>query len=122
MVNAKESNYNSCVIHQGPVVQSIVSLTSFYFSIQLKSYMLQMTITSREEGPGVEATTELPPAPVPNDVKPFCKFVNAKLCGLSPHEGITGTQATVLLENPQGKNMLDGAGLLQQVICGTGEF
>ena len=81
-----------------------------------------MTVTSREEGPEVQAATELPPAPVPNDVKPFCKFVNAKLCGLSPHEGITGTQATVLLENPQGKNLLDGAGLLQQVICRTAEF
>ena len=75
-----------------------------------------MTITSRDEGPAPETASELPPAPVPNDVKPFCKFVNVKLCGLSPDEGVSGTQATVLLENPQGKNMLDAKGLLQQVI------
>ena len=74
-----------------------------------------MTITSRDEGPVETAVDELPPAPIPNDVKPYCKFVNVKLCGLSPHEGVTGTQATVLLENPQGKNMLDANGLVQQV-------
>ena len=74
-----------------------------------------MTITKRDEGPAPETASELAPAPVPNDVKPFCKFVNAKLCGLSPDEGVSGTQATVLLENPQGKNVLDAQGLLQQV-------
>ena len=82
---------------------------------QLKSFKLEMTLTTRDEGSVKTAVDELAPAPVPNDVKPFCKFVNVKLCGLSPNEGVTGTQATVLLENPQGQNMLDATGLSQQV-------
>ena len=90
----------------------------FTVYLQLKSHKLEMTVTRRDEGPAPEASSELAPAPVPNDVKPFCKFVNVKLCGLSPHEGVSGTQATVLLESPQGKNMLDADGLLQQVNIG----
>ena len=81
----------------------------------MKSYKLEMTLTSRDEGSVKTAVDELAPALVPNDVKPFCNFVNVKLCGLSPNEGVTGTQATVLLENPQGQNMLDATGLAQQV-------
>ena len=50
-------------------------------------------------------------------VKPACRYVNVQLCGgLSAGEGRSGTQATVLLENPVGQNLLSLENLKEQVI------
>ena len=38
---------------------------------------------------------------------PVCRFVNIKLCGVDPAQGAKGHEATVLLENPQGKQLLN---------------
>ena len=49
-------------------------------------------------------------------VQPCVTFVNVELCGdLAAGEGRTGSQATVLLENPAGQNALSGDHLVEQV-------
>lgn len=59
---------------------------------------------------------QLAPAPVVSGVTPNCKFVNIELVGLYPGEGATGTQGTLLLENPQGDFQLTSDLVKIQVI------
>lgn len=64
----------------------------------------------------VKSAPALSPAPVVNGVQPCVKFVNVQLCGdLTAGEGRTGSQATVLLENPAGQNGLSAEHLVTQV-------
>lgn len=49
----------------------------------------------------------------------MCRFVNVKLCGVEPAQGVKGHQATVLLENPQGKHMLNLDHLTREVRMST---
>ena len=50
-------------------------------------------------------------SPLPSEKQPVttpvCRFVNVKLCGVDPAQGAKGHEATVLLENPQGKQLLN---------------
>jgi len=69
---------------------------------------------------GSSSTTEatdkspLPSEKQPN-TSPVCRFVNVKLCGVEPAQGVKGHQATVLLENPQGKHLLNLDHLTREV-------
>ena len=56
----------------------------------------------------------LPSEKQPN-TSPVCRFVNVKLCGVEPAQGVKGHQATVLLENPQGRHLLNLDHLTQEV-------
>lgn len=50
-------------------------------------------------------------SPLPSEKQPVatpvCRFVNIKLYGVDPAQGAKGHEATVLLENPQGKQLLN---------------
>ena len=71
--------------------------------------------TSQASGKAKSAPA-LSPAPVVGGVQPCVTFVNVELCGdLAAGEGRTGSQATVLLENPAGQNALSGDHLVGQV-------
>ena len=73
---------------------------------------------------GSSSTTEatdkspLPSEKEPN-TSPVCRFVNVKLCGVEPAQGVKGYQATVLLENPQGKHLLNLDHLTREVRMST---
>ncbi|KAL8620374.1 hypothetical protein ACOMHN_012999 [Nucella lapillus] len=99
-------------------------------TMPIKSYQLDMTLTgipssstpstnqsaSPQPSKGAKAVASLSPAPVVGGVKPCVKYVNVQLCdNVSAGEGRTGTQATVLLENPAGQNVLSAGQLLAQV-------
>ena len=47
--------------------------------------------------------------------QPFCRFVNVKLMNCKPSGDATGTQGTVLLENPHGNYMINLSQLKHQV-------
>ena len=66
---------------------------------------------------GAGSTTQASPLPAKKQVtpSPVCRFVNVKLCGVEPSQGAKGNEATVLLENPQGENVLDLKQLTQEV-------
>lgn len=66
--------------------------------------------------PAAESVAAVCPAPVVNGVVPSVKWVNVQLvAGLAAGEGRTGTQGTVLLENPDGHGQLTADDLLLQV-------
>ena len=83
---------------------------STFFSIQ--SFFLQSSCVN-----GAGSTTQASPLPAKKQVtpSPVCRFVNVKLCGVEPSQGAKGNEATVLLENPQGENVLDLKQLTQEV-------
>ncbi|XP_050412605.1 isoleucine--tRNA ligase, cytoplasmic [Patella vulgata] len=93
-------------------------------SMKLKEYNLDITITGDvvpTSSPAAASNTSstsvnLSPAPVVNNIKPVAPFVNVVLGGnLKAHEGLSGSQATILLENPVGQNKLSAENLLHQV-------
>ncbi|XP_070193742.1 isoleucine--tRNA ligase, cytoplasmic-like isoform X2 [Littorina saxatilis] len=101
-------------------------------AMTIKNHTLDMTLTGTPSAPPAstaaaqptsksgagkaKSTPSLSPAPVVNGVQPCVKFVNVQLCGdLTAGEGRTGTQATVLLENPAGQHGLSADQLLAQV-------
>ena len=80
------------------------------FAIQ--SFFLQSSCVN-----GAGSTTQASPLSAKKQVtpSPVCRFVNVKLCGVEPSQGAKGNEATVLLENPQGENVLDLKQLTQEV-------
>ncbi|XP_068702613.1 leucine--tRNA ligase, cytoplasmic-like [Montipora foliosa] len=64
----------------------------------------------------VNSTTEASPLPAENQItpSPVCRFVNVKLCGIKPFSA-KGDEATVLLENPQGKHLMNLALLTREI-------
>ncbi|XP_076447900.1 isoleucine--tRNA ligase, cytoplasmic-like [Babylonia areolata] len=95
-------------------------------SMPIKNYQLDMTLTgcpaslssssSSSANGKAKAMLSLSPAPVVGGVQPCMKFVNVQLCeGVTAGEGRKGNQATVLLENPAGQNVLSADLLLAQV-------
>lgn len=66
-------------------------------------------------GAGDTSLTALAPAPEVKGSKPFSGFVNLTLCGLKPGQGRTGVTATLLLDNPVGRNGLSHETFVQNV-------
>jgi hypothetical protein len=90
------------------------------FLIQVKTDTLELTIVKGHTGKdnsgmSCDVSTKLDPAPVKNGVKPVCSYINVELCGCVPHEGVSGSQGTILLENPKGNNIKSMEQLKDQV-------
>ena len=90
------------------------------FLIQVKTDTLELTIVKGHTGKdnsgmSCDVSTKLDPAPVKNGVKPVCSYINVELCGCVPQEGVSGSQGTILLENPKGNNIKSMEQLKDQV-------
>ena len=88
--------------------------------VSLLQYFLFPQINGVDGSNSTEATDKSPlPSEQQPNTSPVCRFVNVKLCGVEPAQGVKGHQATVLLENPQGKHMLNLDHLTREVRMST---
>ena len=93
---------------------------SFLFQMKVVGASLVLRITSRDASlvssePAQVKAVEVPVAAPPSSA-PKCRYVNAVLTtGVQASGGVSGTHATVLLENPAGERRLTGSELTQQV-------
>ena len=87
--------------------------TNFQCYVQVKTADLELTLVRGSAScPGVKVTGS---GGAEGDPAPLCRFVNVELCGTIPQCGATGSQGTVLLENPLGDFPLSLPALIHQV-------
>lgn len=89
-------------------------------STKVKTDTLELTIVKGHTGKdnsgmSCDVPTKLDPALVKNGVKPVCSYINVELCGCVPQEGVSGSQGTILMENPKGNTIKSMEQLKDQV-------